>query len=106
MGVEAIIATLVGVAGVVGAYFGGKRTGKSQDLTDTATAMGVLKTAIEELEKQLKVKDVLVAELMGRVQVLEGLVTQKADVAAVELEVKGVRQVVDRIATAVCDGKA
>lgn len=101
MGVEAVIATLVGVAGVVGAYFGGRKTGKSQDLTDTATAMGILRDAIAELEKQLKAKDTVIAELYGRVQVLEGLVTQKADVAAVEEGVKGVREVVDRIERAV-----
>lgn len=97
MGIEAIIATLVGVAGILGGYFGGRRSGKSQDLVDTATAMGILREAITELEKQLKAKDTVIAELYGRVQVLEGLVTQKADVAAVEEGVKGVREVVDRI---------
>lgn len=101
MGVEAIIATLVGVAGVVGAYFGGKKTGKSQDLTDTETAMNILSKAIEELKTQVKAKDTVIAELYGRVQVLESLVTQKADVAAVEVEVRGVKEVVDRIAVAV-----
>src|SRR6478609_11281010 len=97
MGIETIIATLVGVSGVVGGYFGGKRSGRSQDLTDTATAMEILEKAIAQLQEQTKAKDTVIAELYGRVQVLEGLVTQKADVAAVEEGVKGVRAVVDRI---------
>lgn len=98
MGVETIIATLVGIAAVIGGFFGGKRSGKSQDLTDTAAAMTILQGIVAELEKQNKAKDVLISELYGRVQVLENLVTQKADVAAVEQEVRGVRDVVDRIA--------
>lgn len=98
MGVEAIIATFVGVAGVVGAYFGGKKTGKSQDLTDTETAMNILRSAIAELQGQIAAKDVLIADLHGRVQTLESMVTQKADVEAVAQEVKQIRIIVDKIA--------
>jgi len=110
MGIEALIAALIGVAGTLGAFLEGKRRGKSQDLADNASEVAILQgtmTTLQgfmaELEKQLKAKDVLIAELYGRVQVLEGLVTQKADVEAVQREVEGVREVVDRIARAVCD---
>lgn len=98
MGVEAIIATLVGVAGVVGAYFGGRKTGRSQDLTDTETAMNILRSAISQLQDQIASKDVLIADLHGRVQTLESMVTQKADVEAVANEVKQIRIIVDKIA--------
>lgn len=98
MGVEAAIVTVVAAIGAIGAYLGGKRNGKSGSLSDDVNAVTILQAAVAELEKQLKAKDNVVAELFGRVQVLEGLVTQKADVAAVENQVREVRKVVDRIA--------
>lgn len=99
MGVEAIIALLVGSAATLGAFFGGKRAGKSQDITDAAGAVAVMQAAITQLEKQIASKDILIADLSGRVKTLEGLITQKADVEAVANEVKEIRVIVDRIAT-------
>lgn len=102
MGIEAIIATLVGVAGVLGGYFGGKRNARSQSMADEVNTVALLQGAIAELERQNKVKDVLIADLSGRIATLENLVTQRADVEAVKKEVMGVRDVVDRIAQEVC----
>jgi hypothetical protein len=101
MGVEAIIATLIGVAGVTGGYFGGKRSGKSQNLSDDVNAVTILQAAVAELKDQNRAKDSIIVALNARVNALENLVTQKADVAAVEAEVRGVREVVDRIAEVV-----
>lgn len=101
MGVEALIAALVGIAGTLGAFLEGKRRGKSQNITDDINTVTLLQGAVAELERQAKVKDVLIADLTARIGTLENLVTQRADVAAVEAEVREMRVIVDRIAEAV-----
>jgi hypothetical protein len=98
MGVEAIVAIVIGLAGTIGGYMGGKKSG-------SGTAMGIAVDVVELLQIQVATltqkgeeKDALIADLKGRVEVLEGLVTQRAEVEAVKIEVQGVRGVVDRIA--------
>jgi hypothetical protein len=101
MGAEALIAALVGIAGTLGAFLEGRRRGRSQNITDDVSTVTLLQAAVAELERQAKVKDVLISDLTARIGTLESLVTQRADVAAVEAEVKEMRIIVDRIAEAV-----
>lgn len=101
MGVEFIVATLVSVAGVLGGYMKGKRDSRSAEMAIATNTVELLQAAIDQLKEQVEAKDVLIAELYGRVQTLEGLVTQRADVDAVHEEVKAVKVVVDRIAESI-----
>lgn len=89
-----IITVLTGLGGVVGGFFGGKRLAVST----AVDVVELLQAAVEQMERELRDKDHELAELKGRIEVLESLVTQKADVEAVRVEVGGVREVVDRIA--------
>lgn len=85
------IAILTGVAGVIGGLVGGKRLGDSQAHQTAVDTVELLQIAVAELERQGRLKDDELADLRGRVAVLEGLVTQRA-------EVEEVRTIVDRIA--------
>lgn len=89
-----IITVLTGLGGVVGGFFGGKRLAVST----AVDVVDLLQAAVEQLQADKAQKDGELAELRTRILVLEELVTQKADVEAVRVEVGGVRQVVDRIA--------
>lgn len=89
-----IVTVLTGLGGVVGGFFGGKRLAVST----AVDVVDLLQAAVEQLTEDQRKKDLEIAELKARIEVLESLVTQKADVEAVRLEVGGVRQVVDRIA--------
>lgn len=89
-----IITVLTGLGGVVGGFFGGKRLAVST----AVDVVDLLQAAVEQLQADKDQKDRELAELRARILVLEELVTQKADVDAVRVEVGGVRQVVDRIA--------
>lgn len=91
MDAGAIISVLTGVAGVVGGFLGGRRLGNSQAQETAVNTVELLQIAVAELERQGRAKDTDLADLRGRVGVLEDLVTQRA-------EVDGVREVVDRIA--------
>lgn len=72
------------------------------DSVQAAVSLSELQQArIDALEASLTVKNQEVAELRERVEMLESLVTQRAEVEAVHAEVVGVRQVVDRIAVRV-----
>lgn len=92
-----IITVLTGIGGVVGGFFGGKRLAVST----AVDVVELLQAAVEQLQQDQVRKDLEITELKARIVVLESLITQKADVESVRLEVGGVRQVVDRIAAKV-----
>ena len=96
-----VIVVLTGFAGVAGGFFGGKRLGNSQAQTTAVNTVELLQVAVAKLERQGRLKNEEVADLRGRIAVLEDLVTQRAEVEAVHADVKVVRSVVDRIATKV-----
>lgn len=105
---ETIITILTGAAGVAGGYFGGKKLGFSAGVQDSVNesqaavnTVELLQVAVAELERQGRLKDTELADLRGRVGVLEDMVTQRAEVEAVHEEVKGVRGVVNAIAAKV-----
>jgi FtsZ-binding cell division protein ZapB len=98
---ETIITILTGAAGVAGGFFGGKKLGASTDSQTAVNTVELLQIAVAELERQGHAKDEELADLRGRVGVLEDMVTQRAEVAAVHEEIKGVRGVVNSIAAKV-----
>lgn len=105
---ETIITILTGAAGVAGGFFGGKRVGHSSGVQNAANesqmavnTVELLQVAVAELQRQNGLKTSEVADLRGRVAVLEDMVTQRAEVAAVHEEVKVVRGVVNAIAAKV-----
>ena len=91
MDADAIITILTGVAGVAGGFLGGKRLGNNQAQQTAVNTVELLQIAVAELERQGRAKDADLADLRGRVGVLEDLVTQRA-------EVEEVRVLVDKIA--------
>lgn len=95
------ITLVTGVAAAAGGFYGGKRLGNGQAQSAAVSTVELLQVAVAELERQGRVKDDELADLRGRVGILEDLVTQRAEVEAVHVEVKEVRGVVDRIASKV-----
>lgn len=98
MDIDAIITVLTGVAGVTGGFIGGKRLGNSQAVSIAVDTVELLQVQVGLLTSANSEKDEKIADLGGRVNILESLVTQRAEVEAVHEEVRGVRTVVDRIA--------
>jgi FtsZ-binding cell division protein ZapB len=101
MGPDTIIAVLTGAAGVAGGFFGGKRLGEIQVQEAAVNTVELLQVAVGELERQGRLKDEEVADLRARVDILESMITQRAEVEAVHEEVRGVKGVVDKIAAKV-----
>ena len=91
MDAGAIITILTGAAGVVGGFFGGKRLGHTQAQALAVDTVELLTLAVGELRIQAGIKEQEIATLRGRIDILEGLVTQRA-------EVDEVRLIVDKIA--------
>jgi hypothetical protein len=106
MGIDVLLSAVVLATTAIGSYFGGKRQGKGSAVGIAVDTVELLQVQVAMLTQQNSEKDQLIAELRGRVEVLEGLVTQRAEVEAVHEEVKGVRVVVDRIAEAVLNDDA
>lgn len=101
MGVEALIASLVALTGMIGSFYGGRKSGKATEISIANDAVSLLQSSIEELRTQNATKDLLIADLHGRVRLLEDMVTQRAEVEAVHADVKEVHVVVNRIAAKV-----
>ncbi len=98
MGADAIITILTGAAGVVGGFFGGKRLGNAQATTAAVSTVELLQIAVAELRTQNKTKDQQIATLQGRVDSLEVLVTQRAEVEAVHIDVRESKVILRKIA--------
>lgn len=94
MGIEVIMAAAL----LIAASFGSYRQGKRGAALETVQ---LLEAQINVLVEQNKQKDERIATLEGRVNVLNDLVTQRAEVEAVHLEVISVKECVDRIAAKV-----
>lgn len=76
---------------MTGGLIGGKRLGHSQAQQTAVSTVELLQIAVAELQRQNQIKVEEVADLRGRISVLEDLVTQRA-------EVEEVRVLVDKIA--------
>jgi ubiquinone biosynthesis protein UbiJ len=97
MGVDAIINVLIGVAGVSGGFVGGKRLGNTQAVSMAVDVVELLQAQVEILKQKGEGDATEIADLRGRVGLLESMVTQRAEVGAVHDAVDNMRQVVDRI---------
>lgn len=75
----------------LGGWYSGKKSGRSGTLGDAANAVTILTGEIESLKRAITTKDTEIAEMRGRIQTMEELVTRRADV-------DGVREIVNRIA--------
>lgn len=99
------IGTVVAVVGVgatgVGSYIGGRITGKNSVSQIAADTVTILKAQVEALREDKESKDAELTDLRARVDVLEGLVTQRAEVAELSGKVDEVKDTVDRIAVRV-----
>lgn len=101
MGIEAIVAAAVALAGIIGGFVGGRKTASTNAMGIAVDTVDLLQTQVSALIHRNEEKDSMITDLTARVNVLESLVTQRAEVAAVAEDLIGVRGVVDRIATKV-----
>lgn len=83
---------------VAGAFFGGRITGRSAAQQIATDTVDMLQTQIQSLKEDKEDRDEELIELRGRVDVLENLVTQRAEVELVHQAVRDSRVVLDKIA--------
>lgn len=88
MGLEFILATLIGVAGILGAYVGGRRN--SSLAMDT---INILSARLDFVQDEAK----KIPDLLERIKLLEELVTQRADVEGVKVIVVRLEGKVDNL---------
>ena len=90
------IATTVGTG--AGGYVGGRLTGKSTASQVAADTVDMLQAQVDLLKDDKSSKDTELTELRARVEVLENLVTQRAEVEVLGEKISLVKETVDRIA--------
>ena len=101
MDINALITIATGLAGVAGGAWGGAHFRRSEESQIAADTVEMLQTGLAELRTQNDEKSSKIIDLMARVEVLESLVTQRAEVEAVHVEVTEVKGIVNRIAVKV-----
>jgi phage shock protein A len=94
MGIETIITAVALMCTAFGSFWGGRRTGGERSVNIAATTVDMLQDQVDLLNQKI-------AELQAKMEILEALVTQKAEVEEVKVAVAGVRSVVDQIAAKV-----
>lgn len=88
---------LVSISTAIGGFVSGRVTGRvnaSQVATDTVE---MLQTQVEILKEDKESRDAELTELRHRIEILEGLVTQRAEVEELSAKVSLVKDAVDRI---------
>lgn len=98
---DLIISAIVVVSTAIGSYATGKRSASRDAIGIANDTVDMLQAQIESLKDDKESRDAELIDLRARVGLLENLVTQKADVAAVHTEVKLTRAVVEKIAVKV-----
>lgn len=93
MGLEAIIAILVGVAGVGGGWIGGRRGAVTQNASLAQDTISLLTTRLNVMETEAA----KIPALMERIVNLEALVTQRAEVERVIQIVTRIEEKVDAL---------
>ncbi len=101
MDIQSIIATTAAIGAGAGGYLGGRLTGKSAASQIASDTVDMLQTQVELLKTDKDSKDSELNHLRSRVEVLENLVTQRAEVAELSVNVSLVKETVERIANKV-----
>lgn len=93
------IVSVVGVVGTgVGGYISGRLTGRSAASQIASDTVDMLETQNDLLKEEKENMGLVLLDLQTRVAVLEGLVTQRAEVEELSNKVSLVKDTVERIA--------
>lgn len=84
-----------------GSYIGGRVQGRGAASQVAADTVDMLQTQVDLLKGDKEEKDLLILDLRNRVEVLESLVTQRAEVEELNTRVSLVKDTVERIAVKV-----
>lgn len=90
------VTTAVGVG--AGGFFGGRISGRNNLSEIASDTVDMLQTQVNILQHDKDLKEAELLELRNRITVLEGLVTQRAEVEELSIKVSLVKTTVDKIA--------
>jgi len=94
-------ATIVGLSSAIGGALIGAIGGRINALQGLAAINQLLQSTIDNLQTEKTAKDAAIQRLENKVESLEGLVTQKAEVAQLHVKVDALTGRVEAIATKV-----
>jgi len=101
MQIDAMLSVAALTATTAGGFLGGRKTAKGEAMTVAVGTVDLLQAQVGSLTDSRNEKDAVIRGLEQRIDVLESMVTQKAEVNLVREEIEEVREVVGRIAVKV-----
>lgn len=93
-----IVTAVIAVSTAVGGFASGRAAGRINASQVAVDTVDMLQSQIEVLKEDRDQKEIELADLKGRVSLLEGLVTQRAEVEEVNIKASLIKETVDRIA--------
>jgi hypothetical protein len=93
-----ILTAILVISTAFGGFLGGRMTGRTVESQVAVDTVDMLTSQIDLLKQDRDLREVELTNLRGRVTILEGLVTQRAEVEALTEKVSLVKDTVDRIA--------
>lgn len=90
--------TLIAILGGIGALIGGIYAAWSGRMQGTASVNQLLQSRVEQLAEDVKTRNEIIANLREQVKMLTDLVTQKANVQAVQEKAEEIKNLLDKIA--------
>lgn len=92
------VLTAIGIAGTgVGGYIGGRINGRSSASQIASDTVEMLQAQIEVLKGDKEHREIELSDLRSRVTILEGLVTQRAEVEELGSRISLVKDTVDSL---------
>ena len=95
---DLVISALIAVSTAAGGYGTGKRSANKDAITIASDTVDMLQAQIETLKDDKQEKDAELTDLRARIDILENMVTQRAEVEAVHKDVKESRVILQKIA--------
>jgi hypothetical protein len=89
---------IIAVSTAVGGFATGRRTSSQDAIMVASETIDMLQSQVEILKSDKQSKDAELGNLRARVEILEGLVTQRAEVEELNDKVSLVKETVERIA--------
>lgn len=99
MDIGTALTAITAISTGIGGFASGRLSGRSSASQIAADTVDMLQAQIETLKEDKEDKDSELINLRSRVEVLEGLVTQRAEVDELGIKVILVKDIVERIAT-------
>lgn len=79
----------------IGGFYGGRKAATASALSAARDTVSLMESQIQILQQREAEKDALVQSLISRVEILEGMVLQREDLAQLKIDVREIKEMLN-----------